>query len=214
MAIWKEESSKDTGLLRRAHGTSMALPRAPRCKHWDLSHSLEVQWARPMGLISHGPATSCGLTIHSSRNPIAAFRLNSGVGPMPRLLIPATCLLLCCGAQAQDVPSVQKLTANSEQQGQRRSALRWSCITWKGAYGRPGMQGNCAETPLSLCQGFCEAPFGTEVGAKTVGKCSKEGADRAGGCSNLVEQGRSTRRCLCPLGIGNSFKPKPLRGSA
>jgi hypothetical protein len=42
------------------------------------------------------------------------------------------------------------------------------------------------------CQGFCEAPFGTAVDAKAIGQCSKEAADRAGGCFNHVERDRST----------------------
>jgi hypothetical protein len=44
----------------------------------------------------------------------------------------------------------------------------------------------------SDCEGFCEAPFGTEVNARAVGRCSREAADRAGGCVNFVERGRST----------------------
>jgi hypothetical protein len=43
----------------------------------------------------------------------------------------------------------------------------------------------------SDCEGFCEAPLGTKFNAKVSGQCSKNASERAGGCTNLVESGRS-----------------------
>jgi hypothetical protein len=132
-----------------------------------------------------------GLTIPSSRSRFAA-RLGPGVRPMPRFLVATTLLLLGFGAHAQEGPSVQKLTkqqlAACKAKGGRPEMVLYyveGCV-W------PTQDAGKVCRDAADCQGFCEAPFGTEVGARTVGKCSKEGADRAGGCTNLVEHGRST----------------------
>ena len=127
----------------------------------------------------------------SSRSRFAA-RNNPGARPASRLLVAAAVLLLCSGAHAQDVPSVQKLTREQltacKAKGGRPEMLLYyveGCVWPTTDSGKP-----CRDT--ADCQGFCEAPFGTEVDARTVGKCSRQGADRAGGCTNLVEHGRST----------------------
>ena len=97
---------------------------------------------------------------------------------------------LAAGAEAVRVP--QKLTpaqlAECKAKGGRAEMVLYyveSCV-W------PTRDAGKTCRAKSDCQGFCEAPFGTAYNAKSVGRCSKEAADRAGGCVNHVEHGRST----------------------
>jgi hypothetical protein len=116
----------------------------------------------------------------------------SDVEPMQRLLAVAIALLLGSAAGAETVRAPQKLTpaqlvACKAKGGRPEMVLYYveSCVWPTSDAGRV-----CRDK--SDCQGFCEAPIGTEVNARAVGQCSREASDRIGGCTNHVERGRST----------------------
>lgn len=111
---------------------------------------------------------------------------------MCRLLVVAAALLLASAASAEAVRVPEKLTpaqlAACKAKGGRPEMVLYyveSCV-W------PTRDAGKSCRDKSDCEGFCEAPFGTAVNAKADGQCSKEAADRAGGCINHVERGRST----------------------
>jgi hypothetical protein len=116
----------------------------------------------------------------------------SDVGSMQRLLAVAVALLLGSAAGGETVRAPQKLTpaqlAACQVKGGRPKMVLYyveSCVWPTSDAGK-----TCRDR--SDCQGFCEAPFGTEVNARAVGQCSREASDRTGGCMNHVERGRST----------------------
>jgi hypothetical protein len=113
-------------------------------------------------------------------------------GPMHRLLAVAIALLFDSAAGAETVRAPQKLTpaqlATCMAKGGHPEMVLYyveSCVWPTSDAGRV-----CRDRSDS--QGFCEAPFGTEVNARAVGQCSMEAGDRTGGCLNHVERGRST----------------------
>src|SRR5688572_8958593 len=111
---------------------------------------------------------------------------------MRRILVVSAALLFAPATWAETARVPEKLTpaqlvACKAKGGRPEMVLYYveSCV-W------PTRDAGKSCRDKSDCQGFCEAPFGTEVGANAVGRCSKEAADRAGGCVNHVERGRST----------------------
>jgi hypothetical protein len=110
---------------------------------------------------------------------------------MHKVLVTAVALLFASVASAETARAPQKLTptelsACRAKGGHAEMVLYYveACVWPTQDSGKP-----CRDT--ADCQGFCEAPLGTKDGAKTLGKCSSKAADRLGGCSNLVERGRS-----------------------
>lgn len=111
---------------------------------------------------------------------------------MRRIFVVAVALLLAPAAAAEAPRVPEKLTpaqlaACTAKGGRPEMVLDYveSCV-W------PTRDAGKACRDKSDCKGFCEAPFGTAVDARAVGRCSREAADRAGGCINHVEGGRST----------------------
>jgi hypothetical protein len=112
---------------------------------------------------------------------------------MRRLLwMLAALLVASAAADAQETRAPQKLTAAQlaacKAKGGRPEMVLYyveSCV-W------PTTDAGKTCQDKSDCQGFCEAPFGTEFNAKVQGQCSREASDRSGGCSNYVARGRST----------------------
>lgn len=111
---------------------------------------------------------------------------------MRALLVVVAALLFPAFANAETARSPQKLTpaqlAACEAKGGHPEMVLYyveSCV-W------PTRDAGKTCRDKSDCQGFCEAPFGTAFNDRAVGQCSKNASDRAGGCINHVENGRST----------------------
>jgi hypothetical protein len=110
---------------------------------------------------------------------------------MPRLFVAASFLVLCLGAHAQDDPPVQKLSQQQLAACKAKGGRPERVLYYVEACVWPTRDAGKTCRDADDCQGFCEAPLGTGEGAKIEGTCSKLGSDRLGGCSNLVEQGKS-----------------------
>lgn len=131
-----------------------------------------------------------------SNRPVAADTVRQGAARRRWVsctsnLACAVAFLVAFAAGAETVRAPQKLSpaqlAACKAKGGRPEMVLYyveACVWPTSDAGR-----TCRDK--SDCQGFCEAPFGTEVNARVVGRCSREAADRAGGCFNYVERGRS-----------------------
>ena len=110
---------------------------------------------------------------------------------MIRLLVAATLLLFCHDAQTQDGQTVQKLTQEQLAACKAKGGRAEMVLYYVEACVWPTRDAGKTCRDKADCQGFCEAPLGTKDGTRTTGKCSRMASERLGGCSNLVERGRS-----------------------
>ena len=111
---------------------------------------------------------------------------------MSKLLVVAVAALFALPAMAEVVRTPEKLTPEQLAACKAKGGNPEMVLYYVEACVWPTQDAGKACRDKSDCQGFCEAPFGTEFNAKIVGQCSKEAADRAGGCNNHVVGGRST----------------------
>ena len=111
---------------------------------------------------------------------------------MSKLLVVAAAALLAFPAIAEVTRAPEKLTPAQLAACRAKGGTPEMVLYYVEACVWPTQDAGKACRDKSDCQGFCEAPFGTEFNAKVVGQCSKKASDRVGGCINHVEGGRST----------------------
>jgi len=111
---------------------------------------------------------------------------------MSKLLVIAVAALLAFPAMTEVARRPAKLTPAQLAACKAKGGIPEMVLYYVEACVWPTRDAGKACRDKSDCQGFCEAPFGTESNAKVVGKCSRKASDRAGGCNNHVERGRST----------------------
>jgi hypothetical protein len=99
--------------------------------------------------------------------------------------------VMCLACQAQSVPRNELLTADQLHACKAKGGQALHVRFYKEACVWPTRDAGKACTDSAACEGICEAPWGTKMHAKVVGRCSKTAADARGGCSNEVTGGRA-----------------------
>ena len=106
------------------------------------------------------------------------------------VFLSATCLV-ADAAENLPGPRMERLTAAQLRACKAKGGHAVHVRFYKQACVWPTGDAGKACTDTSVCEGICEAPWGTEMNAKVAGTCSKTASDARGGCSNEIIRGRA-----------------------